>query len=229
MATPLLDASLVQSIPRDVALTLALTLVPYALLRGDLPPKRRGWIMSNVSSLTCSLVSIKHAVAFLASGCDASTLYTADAFSDFITTFFVTYLLIDLVVGSLDYPTEVDLLTGWIHHTVYIMLCSWGVLGRFTVVCSAMMPIEVPTFILARGHLFPSQRADLLFGLTFFLFRIVYFAVYATALFVHRDPPVGIRWAAPLIMVLHLHWFYRWCLGMMKRAKKSSEGASKAA
>jgi hypothetical protein len=36
------------------------------------------------------------------------------------------------------------------------------------------MPLEVPTMILSLGRVFPQYRQDLAFGLSFFVFRIVY-------------------------------------------------------
>jgi hypothetical protein len=75
----------------------------------------------------------------------------------------------------LDYRSEIGLLSGWMHHTVYVLILSWVVRSGCTAGFMVFSPAELPTFILALGSVHKPWRLDLPMGLTFFATRIVYF------------------------------------------------------
>jgi hypothetical protein len=51
-------------------------------------------------------------------------LYTDDRLSRFLCAWFLTFLVLDLAVGVLDYPKDIGMLTGWVHHTAYIIIMT---------------------------------------------------------------------------------------------------------
>ena len=88
---------------------------------GD-PAKRRSWLLSLITS-----------PVLIASGCTTVSGLIGSGFSGrFVTMdspwhrrsmlFFMSFLVSDLVIGTADYPQEVDVLTGWVHHPVYVYL-----------------------------------------------------------------------------------------------------------
>ena len=68
---------------------------------------------------------------------------------------------------------------------------------------------EIPTFLLALGSIFPSCRTDIGFGITFFIFRVLYHG-YVLCFQIY----FGVHMFAVTItffsMLLHVFWFYGW-------------------
>jgi hypothetical protein len=77
-------------------------------------------------------------------------------------------------VGSLHYPSQVDILTGWIHHVGYIILLVNLIDKKLTAPFCIMACMEIPTLALSIGHIWKDLRNDLLFGILFFSTRIAF-------------------------------------------------------
>jgi len=100
---------------------------------GDWPAKRKAWILSAITSMVCSLLSVRYVYLLTLAEFDTSiALYTDDRLSRFLNTFFVTSMVLDLIVGLIEYPAQIGLLTGWFHHIMYIGLASWTLVGNFS-------------------------------------------------------------------------------------------------
>jgi hypothetical protein len=65
------------------------------------------------------------------------------------------YLLTDLTVGALYYRSQIGLLTGWVHHAVYILITEIAIrnawahifcLCAIMEVCASPFPIPVLTY-----------------------------------------------------------------------------------
>lgn len=69
--------------------------------------------------------------------------------------------------------------------------------------------MEVPTAVLALGHLQTKLRNDNVFGVTFFTTRVLFHAIMIVYLFTcYKTDPV---WLYALgVYPLHLYWFYGW-------------------
>lgn len=107
---------------------------------------------------------------------------------------------LDLAIGSIDYRQQVGILTGWVHHTVYVGLCVYILYTRQTFVLMVRaLPLahpraqltcveallhatparqvfsfcEIPTLMLAVGSLYRPWRTDVAFGVVFFVTRIL--------------------------------------------------------
>ena len=68
--------------------------------------------------------------------------------------FFLSFLVSDLVIGTADYPQEVDVLTGWVHHPVYVYLTLRALRHRAVCGIAPFFVEEVgdsPFFVCARG------------------------------------------------------------------------------
>ncbi|WVQ98925.1 hypothetical protein IAU59_006056 [Kwoniella sp. CBS 9459] len=139
-----------------------------------------------------------------------------------------------LLVGYLRYPAQVGLLTGWIHHIVYIGLMVHLLNSRLSPVFLMGSIMELPTFDLAISNLFPSCRNDLRFLSSFFIFRI---AFHAKLLFDCLRPHTRLvvlegSWvpgvSLGLAMVLHVLWFKGGVAGYLKRRSKARLGPASA-
>lgn len=70
---------------------------------------------------------------------------------------------------------HINLLTGYIHHTVYILVMLIALSTHQTYVFSLAAFLELPTFMLALSNLAPIYfRNDLVFAIVFFVTRIAF-------------------------------------------------------
>jgi hypothetical protein len=140
-------------------------------------------------------------------------------FTFLICLWFGMVNVFDIVVGHFFYPKYLGLLTGYVHHIVFIwtMLASTTGNGLFMTTRPFATPFvfmlieEFPTFLLALGSMFPRLRTDAGFGLSFFLLRIVYHSYFACYAFLNShvvDGAILVLYAMTLAM--HLNWFYSW-------------------
>jgi hypothetical protein len=135
-----------------------------------------------------------------------------------IATLFTSFLIVDLVIGTVFYPKRIDLLSGWTHHIVYIYILLDFLLSSVPGLLGPFCLLEFPTFLLALGNLNSKWRRDFYFGILFFLTRIVYHGWfifrYYQMLFGHR-----FFFYVALSFPLHCFWFYKFTLGIIKKNK----------
>ena len=78
--------------------------------------------------------------------------------------------------------------------------------SRGFVVCFLM---EAPTLLLALGSVWESCRSDYIFGVVFFLTRILFNAFQAYKL-AQLNPEGAIWKVCCAVLCLHLYWFKKW-------------------
>jgi len=143
----------------------------------------------------------------------------------------VTFMVLDLAVGVLEYREQIQVSTGWAHHFLYTVLYCELLRRGGTQFVIAGACCEMPTFIMALGVVVPAQRRDMAFGVTFFFTRIVWFVlllcVYAVPAYNELVPPV--LFVPPLVAAIAMHcWWWRgWLVGQGRRAA-GRKGATKA-
>lgn len=199
--------------------------------------KMRAWLLTFVTAVCCSATSIYPTYNLLTKWyfADPSTRVgtikdymmrdSAEEFTREICVFFIAHCLCDLVVGLYDYPSHFGIVTGWIHHTVYIgLMISFLALGC-TRMFAAMATNEIPTMILALGVIHPPFRADWGFGMTFLFTRIIFFT-YMWYEAITSGLHMGFCALQGLLLALHCVWFLDWCVGMMKRSKKGKRAST---
>ncbi|KAI7882891.1 hypothetical protein K492DRAFT_185640 [Lichtheimia hyalospora FSU 10163] len=169
--------------------------------------KQISWLLTFASSLVCTIISTPCFYRFWRSGWDIRLLGVESTWHTASVCFFITYLILDLTMGSLYYRRRITFLTGWFHHTLYILILLWFLrLRTASFFCTAAI-LEVPTLILALGSLKQSWRCDFLFASTFFVLRLVMHAWMIHELKQHHR--VQSLWmVAVVVFPLHLYWFY---------------------
>jgi hypothetical protein len=203
--------------------------------------KRLSWIISLVNSFVMSFFGVIYIIKIFPffSFSDYSFHFEdrvvpfclqTDDIGIILVLWFALANIFDLIFGILFYRKQVQLLTGYIHHTMFIWICIFSITGNglftsahpFTAAFIFHYIEEIPTFILALGSVFPNYRSDYGFGITFFFLRIVYhgflfFLLYKNSCTIHT------MWTNALSMCMHINWFYAWSQGMAKRRKKLSK------
>ena len=136
-------------------------------------------------------------------------IYGEDMATRFVILYFTASNIVDFFIGFMRYREHVDPLTTVFHHIFYVIfmlvILSYNY-SRGFVICFFM---EIPTWFLALGSVWPSLRSDYLFGVSFFLTRVLFNAFQAYKLAqLHND---GYIWKiCCMVLCLHLYWFKTW-------------------
>ncbi|KGB79683.1 hypothetical protein I307_03017 [Cryptococcus deuterogattii 99/473] len=192
--------------------------------------RQRAYILSTISSWFMTLASLPFSWKYARHG--LSTIYEEGqigwmgALGRVSVVFFATYLFSDLVIGYFRYPSQVGLLTGWIHHVVYIGLMGYLLNTRHSPVFLTGAIMELPTFDLAMSNLYPSVRHDLRFLASFFIFRIAFHAyLLGDCLHSSSRTVTDGSWVPSIMLALagalHVMWFKGGVTGYLRRLGRS--------
>lgn len=220
----------------SIANLLVFAMIGLYFFRKD--RKRLAWVVSCVNSATMLFHAI---IFFIARSSDLVKILTwqssessffqaRDDFSGYLCVWFAIANIFDVCFGLLFYRDKLDPLTAYVHHAIFVWVCYAALTGDgvftkvdpFSTAFAFMAIEELPTFLLAFGILFPSFRTDLGFGLTFFLFRLVFhlwILVYAYSVGLSST----LITILALTMTLHLYWFRNWANKYGKKALQSKQ------
>ena len=142
--------------------------------------------------------------------------WTSNNFAYVIASLFLSFMVMDLLMGFLYYPERINFMSGYFHHLLYSYILLDFTACNIPGILGLLCMLEFPTFVLSIGNLNPRWRNDRLFGFLFFTTRIVYhsfllFKIYPW--FTGNDmPPQSSRFLVYMAMGLpmHLYWFSRW-------------------
>ncbi|KAI8082561.1 uncharacterized protein B0P05DRAFT_57089 [Gilbertella persicaria] len=178
--------------------------------------KQISWILTFASSLVCTVVSIPYFIQFWLSGWDMTQLGTDSNLHIAMVCFFISYLVLDLSLGSVYYKSRITVLTGWVHHPLYICILFWLLRCQSSSFFSTNGLLELPTLILALGSFRDRWRCDLLFAASFFMLRLVFHTYMIVAL--KHSHRLDMLWmVAVAVFPLHLYWFYGIVSGQIKK------------
>jgi hypothetical protein len=140
----------------------------------------------------------------------------------------------DLLLGILYYREYLYPLTTIVHHIFFICVSIGTIYIKSSDAFLGTFILEIPTLLLCIGTVWDNLRTDLIFGVLFFICRIVYhiYYIYRTYLVEAMiEGNNGLWWkilCCPLM--LHFMWFSQWIKGALKRhvygESKSKDGIS---
>lgn len=177
----------------------------------DLTEKQRAHILSIKASTTLFLISIYFNYKFITSGFNidlyTSTLNSNDNFLLDLSVFnLISYFITDCYIGYNKYHKYMCTLSGYTHHIVYIFISLTALYINVPGLYFLFMIEELPTIFLSSGNYNKSLRRDNIFGLTFFLTRLVYHGYLTWKLSFNKIFMIlGI-----LSFGLHSYWFKNW-------------------
>ncbi|KAI6041089.1 hypothetical protein EDC04DRAFT_3089340 [Pisolithus marmoratus] len=211
-----------------VALTFA-----FYLCSPRLPTvKQRSWILTTISSAVMSIASLPLAYDYFSSYGDItrvqqSNMWTYCAsrfFQAYLTAFVFTFsvhLPCDIVLGLLHYRSKVNWLTGWVHHSVYVLIVEYAIRMNWTHIFCLCAIMEIPTFVLAIATINPNLRSDVLFATTFFLTHSVSPSSCSAHAVTEGSMGPGIIMAC--ILPLHAFWFSGCVKGFVRRSQQGNK------
>ncbi|KAF9111131.1 hypothetical protein BGX27_005366 [Mortierella sp. AM989] len=137
--------------------------------------------------------------------------------------FFACYLILDMVCGFLHYRERISILTGWFHHTMYTGICYYTVVTGESHSFTSFMVIEIPTFIMGLGFLHKPLRHDMIFGSSFFLFRILYdFSLTHEMIMNRPDLPVPAKIILLFKSAMNFKFFMDWINQQIRLRRKKA-------
>jgi hypothetical protein len=174
------------------------------------PTARLAWIPALINSVVTTIISIKFVYLYPFNYSLDYYVHKYDPLAIFAGYFFLAYLILDLVLGSIYYPKHIDPLSGYFHHIVYIgIFGSWLYYGMAIPACLTFFE-EIPTVVLSLGHVYPQYRNDAIFGISFFFIRIVYHGYLVGVILVAKRLQPLLLYPSYLAMLMHLYWFFTW-------------------
>jgi hypothetical protein len=190
----------------------------FGLRRHVQTERQRAYVLSLLSSFVMSMGSLPYVyqVLFQQRGnlhlllVDSAHPNVLSLVSVALTTFFMTFLCLDLLVGWIHYRSKIDMLTGWVHHITYFCVLTWGLKQHYTGIFTAMCLLEVPTFLLALGSLHRPWRRDYLFASAFLSTRILFHSfMISSAYTLFQFGPITLALSA--FLPVHIYWFIGKC------------------
>lgn len=209
---------------QDISLSVCTQVAFYTVLRsnkdirGD--PKRLAWVLTLLCALLTTPFSFLYSYQYVWTWNEAAN-FQSDRTSQFLVTFFIVFLILDMICAKLHYNSQMEYLEGWFHHICYVGFFSYLVIKGYSISVLTTLPLEVPTLVLSLGKVFPSQRNDWLFGSTFFMTRILYHSYLLSKWYNMVSPPVRLWPVTVSTLILHLYWFTMWSFGQIRRMKKT--------
>jgi hypothetical protein len=187
---------------------LAITVGPIV------PPRKRIWALTTVIAPIITGLGVLELIYWLRTG---TTMTGPDTVA--ILELVKAYLLVDLVYGSIVDFWNVPLLSGWIHHIAYFYAADHAIATFQDGAIRPFLLMELPTAILAWGHIAPALRSDRLFGATFLMTRIL-----LPILVVFHMRVTNFVWSVIGIAVtVHIYWFGRWIAAQQRRNAADNE------
>ncbi|KAJ6628276.1 hypothetical protein B0H10DRAFT_2209561 [Mycena sp. CBHHK59/15] len=197
----------------------------YTLLaRHFTTPRQRAWILTTIASAVMTAASVPFMCDYLAAGGDVARVKMRPALADSFNRFFQAYLVADLAVGGLCYPSQIGLLTGWVHHVVYIGVTEVAIRSSWAHIFCLCASMELPTLLLGVGTLIPRLRYNTLFAASFLATRIILHLVLLAAYAHPAARPGGSLVPAGIlasVFPLHAMWFAGCVRGFVRRAAKA--------
>jgi hypothetical protein len=193
----------------------------------DQAEKQRGWILTGLSAAVMTVTGAPQAMAFAEllwrSGFDLDALqahYFAESWvGRAAICFFAAHCVADTVIGYLLYPGAMDMLSGYIHHAIYIFTCFYA-LNHADRIFMAFAIEEFPTFLLAIGNLDWHLRHDSFFGWTFFALRLGWHVLTLASVVYSRLDAYTAVMIGTLTLGMHIYWWKNWFVKYYLRGPK---------
>ncbi|GBC06686.1 hypothetical protein RclHR1_00070053 [Rhizophagus clarus] len=125
--------------------------------------------------------------------------------------FFMTYCIIDILLGKFFYEKEISNVTnmkGYLHHLVYLVLSSFVIYKQRTEIFCLMSIFEVSTLVLATEKINnKSPKKDILYAITFVSTRLLFHGIMIYLYFnYHQSKSIWL--ILSFLYPLHCYWFY---------------------
>ena len=196
-------------------------IVYYLVARAFLPQEqrvRRSWLLALAAAAVLTAVGTPAALALLANPSNFKALaHTDTPRSRESLIFFGVFLLLDLGIGHLDYGEQVGVVTGFLHHTLFLIFGRYTLAQQSSGFFLSMAIVELPTLLMGLSVLAPQRKpqVEAAFGAAFIALRLAY------TFFFSRLTWASSPWPFQLMMLLvcffHSAYFATWAPSFLLR------------
>lgn len=180
----------------------------------DKTEKRSAWILTLPCAILCSFGCIYKVKDVIISNYNSDFIYANDKLSQFLVLYFINYLICDSIVMQFHYKT----IGGLLHHIPYGIFMIITIIYKCPSVFVIFFPLEISTIPLSIGYIWPKWRFNILFGILFLYFRILYHAFMCIVLYKTRDKSPLLIWPFTCIpWFVHIYWFIKWFKSFYKK------------
>lgn len=211
-------------------------IVSHGIFKEDV--KKLSWCISLFNSLAATIFGFLYVTVnylrhkdFFFMGPDPDLIFYSVAPVDIIACiWFAVACIVDLSFGSMYYPKYIDVLTGWVHHFVYIWMMYFGITGNglfvqakpFASAFVYMLVEELPTFLMALGNVIPNLRVNLRFGISFLILRVMFHTyMISWGYFSKIHTPALCLYG--LTLTLHVKWQIDWVHSYIRRRNEKKK------
>jgi hypothetical protein len=173
----------------------------YATIKNALPQSKARVYVSLLNSIVLSLYSYK---TFYNMQLHNVSYFLTQEPNYNLTSYTLGYFSVDLFLGHFFDRKHLNLLTGYIHHSVFIGFILYINMTHQPNLIYIFVPFEIPTMLLDMHHLYKNEFLSILFGTNFFIFRILYNIYIVNSLWQYNQVHCLI---SSLLCCLHLYWF----------------------
>jgi len=156
-------------------------------------------ILSGLSAKTCYYVYVY--------GYNVSPYLLEKPQNTQLANYVMGFFTVDLLLGHIYDRANVGILTGYVHHSVYIALVYYLKTVGHSNLIYMCLPFEIPTALLDMNRLDKQKRFNLPFGISFIFCRLLYNMYIITAV---MQINYGYSFIASLMLTMHMYWFYTW-------------------
>lgn len=136
-----------------------------------------------------------------------TTLVSQQPEEIWLADYVIGYFAADLFLGHVFDRKNINILSGYIHHSIFIGLTYYVKTTNESNIIYLLLPFEIPTAFLDITRFHKGALLDLSFGLSFLTFRIMY-NIYIIHLISKYCVPYSI--ITSLLLLVHLYWFRGW-------------------
>lgn len=194
-------------------------------VKDSLTERQRAYILSVKSSVTLFFIGVYLNYKYVMCGFDMNiydgSLGDTDHFIIHLSVLnMISYLIMDCYIGYNKYHKYMCTLSGYTHHIVYTFISILAIYIRVPGIYLLYMIEELPTVLLSVGNYNKNFRSDNLFGLTFFITRILYHMYLTWKLSYNKFFLI----LGLISLGLHSYWFNNWFNKyFLKRNEKSDK------
>ncbi|OLY78402.1 hypothetical protein AYI68_g7549 [Smittium mucronatum] len=186
--------------------------------------KQLAWVLTFVSCVTVTCASLPYLYLLFKNNLDVTRCISSDSFSLLTCGFFEAYLFWDLAIGLRYYRSTFDLVTGYFHHGLYILMVYYVSVIGYSAIFVLCCIMELPTIVLAVGCINKNMRKDWLFASCFFSTRLLLHVVLLYRFYSYFPDRLVWKLVASSLP-LHLYWFSNF-IKQQKRLYKNRKNAS---
>lgn len=171
--------------------------------------KQEAYILSIKSSITLFILSLVFMYKYVTCNTGYCESLSDDTRNLQILTVltFLSYLISDCVIGYFYYHKYMCSLSGYLHHFVYIVLNILAIYTNNFPLFVLFLIEELPTFLMGIGSFNSKFRSNMMFGIAFFITRILLHIYLIYQLKGHSYMVSGL---AISVLPMHIYWFYGW-------------------